>query len=264
MAKRKRGGGPEVSLFPFLSILACVIGTLTLMIAALALGQMDNPAIESIENFQNAENQLAIDNAAIETLKRQIEEARSDTTEKNRRLVALQDELSRLKAEVARLRALPAPTADIPQQEFRRRKDRVTELLADIKQLDGQIKKLLDDLRRLDAPPEEAVVKIQPGGSGTNLNPTFVECAASRIIIYQDGAKHPVRRADLKKDAVFLNLLEQVAESERDTIVFLVRDDAISTYFSARNVARSKYARNGKLPVTGHGKIDLSLFTKKS
>ncbi|MFP6668754.1 MAG: hypothetical protein VB876_15665 [Pirellulales bacterium] len=262
MAKRKRSAAPEVSLFPFLSILACVIGTLTLMIAALALGQMDNPAIESIENFQNAEKQLATDNAAIETLKRQIEEARSDTTEKNRSLVALQDELRRLKAEAARLRALP--TADIPQQEFRRRKDRIAELLADIKQLDGQIKKLLEDLKRLDAPPEEAVVKIQPGGSGTNLNPTFVECAASRIIIYQDGAKHPVRRADLNKDVMFLNLLEQVAESERDTIVFLVRDDAISTYFSARNVARSKYARNGKLPVVGHGKIDLSLFTKKS
>ena len=40
-----------VSLFPFLSVLACVIGTLTLMIMALALGQMDTEEVASAEDY---------------------------------------------------------------------------------------------------------------------------------------------------------------------------------------------------------------------
>ena len=40
MGRRKKRGDPSVTLFPFLSVLACVIGVLTLMITALAIGQM--------------------------------------------------------------------------------------------------------------------------------------------------------------------------------------------------------------------------------
>ena len=38
MARRPRTDDDDVSLFPFLSIIACVIGVLTMMIATLALG----------------------------------------------------------------------------------------------------------------------------------------------------------------------------------------------------------------------------------
>jgi hypothetical protein len=263
MARRARGGAPEISLFPFLSILACVIGTLTLMIAALALGQMDSPAFETIEQYQNAQRDLAEDTVAVARLDEEIDQAQNDLGKNNSNVAALRNERDRLKTEVARMRGLPAPALAIPKAESEPRKDRIDELQADIKLLNARIEKLLDDLNRLDAPPKEAIVRIRPGGSGTNLKPNFIECAASRIIIHRGDATHPVRRADLNKDAVFLELLERVAESEDDTVVFLVRDDAIGTYFAARNVARSKYARNGKLPVVGHGKIDLSLFTKK-
>ena len=40
MARRGRSAGPEVSLFPFLSILACLIGSLTVLIVALSVSEI--------------------------------------------------------------------------------------------------------------------------------------------------------------------------------------------------------------------------------
>ena len=59
MARRRRKKGVSVSLFPFLSILACVIGTLTLMITALALGQMDTDEMASELRLDYLKRQIA-------------------------------------------------------------------------------------------------------------------------------------------------------------------------------------------------------------
>ena len=63
-----------VSLFPFMSILACVIGTLTLMLTAMALGQMDNDVVLSAERYEK-----------VETADRAREAATSSRLQKNSR-----------------------------------------------------------------------------------------------------------------------------------------------------------------------------------
>ena len=107
---------------------------------------------------------------------------------------------------------------------------------------------------------EEAQVRIEPGGSGVDLDPTFVECAADSIVVLSGEEPQRVLQQDVANHAPFLEILDQIAEQPRASVIFLVRDDGLETYFEARRVARSRYARNGKLPVLGHGKIDLSLF----
>jgi hypothetical protein len=82
------------------------------------------------------------------------------------------------------------------------------------------------------------------------------------VVIYEDDPPKRVRKADLKTDETFLALLNRISADDTKTVIFLVRDDALSTYFAAAAVARSRYAKNGKLPVIGHGKIDVSLFKK--
>ena len=79
---------------------------------------------------------------------------------------------------------------------------------------------------------DEAEVIIQPGGSGVNLEPTFVECTAADVVIYEDDPPKRVRKADLKTDATFLALLDGIAANPTKTVIFLVRDDALSTYFA--------------------------------
>ena len=45
MGRRRDREDTDVSLFPFLSILACIIGVLTLLISTLALSQMDSDVV---------------------------------------------------------------------------------------------------------------------------------------------------------------------------------------------------------------------------
>ena len=46
MAKKRKKNDLQVSLFPFLSILACVLGILTLMITAVVLSQANNETFQ--------------------------------------------------------------------------------------------------------------------------------------------------------------------------------------------------------------------------
>jgi cell division protein FtsB len=261
MARRRKSGAPEISLFPFLSILACVIGTLTLMITALALGQMDNPMVEEVAKHESLEKLVAENQATAEQLRKDIDQAIAESEEKNGDLTALRSQFDRLEQEAERLRNLPPPKADMPKVDTLAHKQRIAALQQEIATLESRIEGLTKQLEDLKIPPE-AVVRIQPGGTGVGLNPTFVECAATRLVVFEGDKPHMVRRADIRTDAKFLELLTRIADSEKDTLVFLVRDDAVSTYIAARTVATEKYARNGKLPVIGQGKIDLSLFKK--
>ena len=63
-------------------------------------------------------------------------------------------------------------------------------------------------------------------------------------------------------DKDFIALMEKVANGTNDSLVFLVRSDALSTYRTARRLCTDREIRNGKLPVVGSGRIDLSHFVK--
>ncbi len=58
MGRRPVDQDNDISLFPFLSILACIIGVLTLMIATLALSQMDSEVVVAAEKFENVSQVL--------------------------------------------------------------------------------------------------------------------------------------------------------------------------------------------------------------
>ena len=266
MARRRRSSTENsVSLFPFLSILACVIGTLTLMITALALGQMDNPALASLDQLDSAQRRSKADAQAIEELERQLAEAREDSGLSEQELAAKRAELEQLRTEQAELMAertkrlaepLPPPVK-VDEETLQEQVDELKEQLAN--QSETQ-QKLQDELAKRTDPPDEAVVSVRPTGSGSNLQPTFVECTTDSIVMHEGETPHRVRRGKLGADAKFVALLKRVAEADDQTVVFLVRDDAISTYTLAKRVAASHYARNGKIPVIGQGRIDLSLF----
>ncbi len=63
-------------------------------------------------------------------------------------------------------------------------------------------------------------------------------------------------------DEAFVALLDRIARQPKGIVIFLVREDALDTYFAAHDIARTHYARAGKLPVIGQGRIDLSVFNQ--
>lgn len=264
MARRQKSQ-VTISLFPFLSILACVIGTLTLLITAMALGQMDNDTVISAEKYQKVIDQIRKDYEASLELRKKLDEIEAKAGDLLKKLADARvklDELLSLKAALLARQNESKPDDEILVFDPLQAQKRLKELESEIQQQEEAKEKLMAEIKRRKEPPKEAEVMIQPSGSGTDLDPTFVECTPAGIAIYDGPDAHRVRRADLGTDETFLALLERIAGAEKKTIIFLVRDDGLGTYYAARDVANLNGARNGKLPVIGHGKLDLSLFEK--
>jgi len=266
MAKRRRRAKQSISLFPFLSILACVIGTLTLLITALALGQMDTDEVASGLRLDYLKRQIKKNEDLIERLRAEIAKVESNADDVQKQLADAMVELERLKRlkEIAfkKMENPEEPEIEIPTVDTEAHKQRIAQMEEELQKQEEMKSQLLAELKERKKPPEEAEVIIQPGGSGVDLEPTFVECAASGIVVYEGEEPRRVRGAELNSDEGFLALLDRIAAQPKATVIFLVRDDGLGTYYAARAVARSRYARNGKLPVIGHGKIDLSMFKK--
>jgi len=263
MARRKKGNDLAVSLFPFLSILACVIGVLTLMITALALGEMDKRVDpEEVARTERIEKM----DADIETFDATLKKLEDDTAKASvirEELKQVLEELKQLEAErdaQKKNKAKNRKTMIQIEASIEQLKKRIEELEAELMKIEEEIQRLKQELAKRTGPPPDPDVQVRPGGSGRNLDPTFVECRKTEIVIHDGPKPGRVRLADIAKSPVFLKLLKQVKSNRRGTVVFLMRSDAISTYHTASQVARQNYCRNGKLPVVGQGQLDLSIF----
>jgi hypothetical protein len=106
----------------------------------------------------------------------------------------------------------------------------------------------------------ESEVSILPGGTGLGFEPVFVECAAGSIVIHAGDEPQRIRQADMAAEQAFIDLLDGVAESDKQTVIFLVRNDGLPSYHTARSLADAHEARHGKLPVIGQGRLNLSYF----
>lgn len=255
MARRRKRSDLAVSLFPFLSVLSCVIGTLTLMIAAAAIGEVaqdleDEPA-ESIsdtplltpEDLEAFAGQVD----AAERLREELETARSE------------------------LRALGLRPEDPAQQRKRAVQDRVR--LARLRTRMGELERTQIDLheslevvrsesthraRQADSAP----ITIQPRGGGTGLVPFFVECAAEGVRVHSQGAERSVllHIQDFAEASRFQAFLRRVRVTLNGVVILLIRPDGVATYHEALQQVEKLNVRNGKLALPGHGRLDFSLF----
>ena len=272
MARRRKEEAEAVSLFPFLSILACLIGVLTLMITALALGQMDREQSQDdlarYEHYTELQATLEDDQAELKALQTLV----SDAAELERQLQAALAELELLEADQAEV--MQREDVDSEHARMLAESNRLRRRIAEIENDPAELRKLIDELQseieQRNAGPSEAVVQVRPGGSGVEIEPTFVECTASDVAILGGPEPVRIRLGDLDQPGgKFHQLLDSVAGTPRGQVIFLVRPDGVGAYNTARNVARSHYsedgyARHGKLPVPSQGHIDLSVFQPAS
>jgi hypothetical protein len=260
--RRKSDASQSVSLLPFLSILASVIGTLTLMITALALGQIGSDVIVSADQLAAEQQRLEAELAELERKREILDRVEQSDVKVEERLDVSQIELADLQQQVKEAIAKRDEPieVDVPKANTAAHQKRMEQLRQELEQTREKQKQLQQQLAERAKPPDEAQVRILPSGSGVDLNATFVECDGGSLVVMEGGKKRRIRRADLPTDEGFLTLLDKIANTPKRNIVFLVRENGVGTYYAARNLARSRYALNGKLPVSGKGKIDLSLF----
>jgi hypothetical protein len=131
--------------------------------------------------------------------------------------------------------------------------------LADQKERLAQLDKELEERNK---PPVESEVSVLPGGSGLGFTPVFVECTGGSAVIHDGDAQPRILATELPQDETFLRILAEVAASPKKTVIFLIRENGLGTYRTARDLANVHEDRNGKLPVIGKGRLDLSHFSE--
>ena len=266
MARRPRDNDDDVSLFPFLSIIACVIGVLTMMISTLALAQMDTKDVALIDEYESTSRKLTEAEASVAELQKIIDNRigpdaatlREDLSRSEKELAQLLKELEDVQKQLKEQEQvrIVIPTLDPAQRET------VASMESELKALEEELAQLEKELSEREE-ASQSKVSILPSGSGVNFKPHFVECAAGAIVMHTIDPPKLIRAANMVNDEDFIALLEKVANGVDDSIVFLIRSDGLSTYYAARQICNDRDIRNGKLPVVGSGKIDLSHFAKK-
>lgn len=273
MAKR-RDSGMSQNLFPFLSILVALIGSLTMIIVVLNLIQMNKgegrvpEEIEIAKAYVKLEEEIKQERQEADQLRQLIEkmiQERKDAfqvKEKFRLLSELMKSTEKLEAArdelVAKLNILVSTNK---------------RLEADQKDLATQIEALKKELAARKIPPDAPALRVTPSGSGLgNARPYFLEVADKTVLIHKSLSAAPevIASASIATDEKFVDFLKEVGSKPSNRLILLVRANAgavgnlgrVSQMVSSYNAANGTEIIPGRLPLPGEGKVDLSVFAQ--
>ncbi len=272
MPKRRSSGDEKVDLFSFMSILACLIGILTLMISVMMQAQQAEQ--EEKAGKTKEERARAMENLE---LKKKIEiaekenEQKEELIKKEKKSVAalqhLKDRAIKLSLKLDDLKKADDP--DQSDTALQKLIENMIKEIAALKEeqppLDKRLKELQAELKsRKEAPKPKESVKIRPRGFGEKgaRNLFFVECNSTGVVLYTKGVPgKPISTKAIPTNEIFNDYLEKVKKTHDSMVLFLVRKSGKLAYDWAAGIAETKYrVSHGKLPMPNDGKIDLSAF----
>jgi Na+-transporting methylmalonyl-CoA/oxaloacetate decarboxylase gamma subunit len=273
MARRRKDDGASVNLFPFLSILVCIIGCLTLIIVVVNLIAMGKGEGRTPEEVERAREYLVVKKEKEEKQEQQdkVKQLIENLIQKNKDTLDARDKLARLKEMLNSQEDIDASREELIAK-FNILTQTNKKLANDHEKLQASIKVKEEEIAKRKLPPEPAALKVRPTGSSTNVRPHFVEISEAGIYIHKSLSEEPaaIPIASINQSEEFIQLLDLVSESTSHSLIFLVRgndgaagafakvNDVVATY----NQGREKKAIPGKLPLPGEGKVDLSVFAK--
>jgi biopolymer transport protein ExbD len=288
MARREKKK-QEVSLFPFLDILACVIGNLILIITAVVLEQVDTKPIAEAAERESQKKQIEKDLQTITLLQKQLEKLQQENQSSDKRVQEAKARLEKaekdkLAAKKRRLEVPPPPPP--PDKEalasVKKRQLEIEELIKEIKEVEGKI------AERKKEPEQSITIMPANRGGGIAREPIFVEVNSEGVVIqpdeknfkkvFGDEKPRPIPVDKVAGDADFKKLLAHALTDKRAIITFLLRPDAVDNYNKVRGVVVGFEKQNqnklveailpsgdkilrslsGKVPLPGEGVLDFS------
>jgi hypothetical protein len=246
---------PGSSLFPFLSVLACLIGTLTLLIAALAIGQVAESLLDSGEDPESAEH-LETQRAELRSLRAQLQSAEQ-----------VDEELAAARAELRALGLDPGRSESELRRDVPARRS-AAELASVLRRLEREDAELQGNVRGVEADlaserprSDSRPIRILPHGSAPVLRPFFVECREEGMRVYDTNLRDSfyLSRGNLDDVARFRAFLQRVRAVRDGTIVFLIRPDGADTHAWASAQAGVLLVRHAKLPLPTQGTLEFAL-----
>ncbi len=258
MARPRVSAVPNVSLFPFLSILACLSGALVVMICVLTIMQVTTTGTAAAKS-----NPLALE---MKDLQKQLSEYRAfsdqlTTVEEVEKRLLLLREISEGAETTDQLRARV-------QKEVENLQLAIAHLMEDKPRLAKEIARLKEDLaeRRINPSDLKPGLRVQGGGSGFAVGRRLfvVEANSDSVVVHrgkEDRFRVPAATIGVDKD--YNAFLTEVAQSKNHLVLFLVRTDGWNSYVRGAGWAEGNFKlATSKMPIPGQGKVDLSEFEK--
>ena len=249
----------QTSLFPFMSVLACTIGVLVIVLAIMSLS-----AVGARGSVAATESALAAERVALVEEQRrewelaaraldQAEEAWADVEEALRargmESEGTEFEITRRVEEARRIEATLAAIDEALKEIARATEER------------GEIEARLDVL---ESRRETLPILIDPTGLSKSWNPFFIECDDGGVTAYRarDDLRYFVPREEVAMIGDLARYLRRVRAEPGALLVLLVRSEGIAVAEQTKALARTAGIRTASLPLPGSGEIDWSLLRR--
>jgi len=267
--RRGQSDSSNVSLFPFLAVLLCTMGSLIVILVVLAhQARLDaaQAVVEesSSENEQIAQRREALD-WRIEHLAQSRQKTAADLERDQRELSHLEQYLRKLQH---RLDRLAAEAKDL-KQAGEKTAQQQAQSEAELEQLRRQIATATEQLataqeRARNRPTSYSVVPYE-GPNGTRRQPVFIECRANAVVLQPEGIVLESRdfepplgpgnplAAALRATREYL---ASTGQSTNPYPLLLVRPGGIAAYYKAREAIESWGPDFGYELIGGEWKLD--------
>ncbi|MGI9470377.1 MAG: hypothetical protein ACR2NZ_02515, partial [Rubripirellula sp.] len=261
---RRRRQGLSPSLFPFLAVLVCTLGTLILLLALVAQNATDaaeqNARAERIakqepvKKVAPAPSRLTAD--AVESM---LEEERfrvtqlvafrdqqtADLEERRDQLTQVEDHLARLRKKLKRL----SDEVGLAMGDTEAEQDIDQQMLVTLREQLESEKEAVEKLRA-DSENKTPRVVIVPhkGPNGTDRRPVYLECNRDGVTILPEGSKISIEELegssysanplDAALRVIRLHTMREYGDPAPPYPLLVVRPDGIATYGAARRAMK--------------------------
>lgn len=241
MARRERKK-QEVSLFPFLDILACVIGNLILIITAVVLEQVDTKPMAEVVDREAKLQRVAEQERQIKTLEKELATLHASNRTNNAQLEKIEQQIE---AAEDRLEQARNALARVPKNPLKVDPELVKNkalLTQKKREIDAAISKVKAEIAERKKAPEKSIVllpALRTPFQAHSLIPAsgmFIEVNKKGLTIFPakqfwqgDKAKE-VPTKSMQGDTTLQSIMEACLNDQNKIIVLLLRPDALDVY----------------------------------
>jgi hypothetical protein len=249
-------GEPKISLFPFMSVLACTIGALIMLLVAMSLAAV-GASDASMKAYTETKELVETDRQAIEEERLRLERAE-----------ALWSEIDAALEERGMTSGISSSSIE-RELDLAQDREAMAERLDEIEDQKRRLAEERDTIATtvavLESRRETLPILIDSTGLSRHLKPFFIECDAGGATAYRtsDDFSYFVAKEDLSTSGDFGRYLRRARAYPGALLVLLVRTDGIGTMNRVHQVAAAAgMTRVAHLPLPGKGELDWSLLRR--
>lgn len=279
MRRSARGDNSAFSLFPFLAVLLCTMGSLVVLLAAMAYVAREKAQAEAeavaaaaeqaaqeadTPERRQAEATLAEAERLAKEMAERVQQREEVLRQQQKRLSDLEDHLRRLRDEADRLKAETVELLAVEEDYYADEKQ-AREELERRNRLIGELQDEIEQLKHAATGRERkyAVVTLRDERTGTARPPIYFECTKQGVIIQPEGialahedlvaatVSSPVSAAARAVTRYYEEHPEARAANEVGAPypLLLVRPDGVAAYYRTRDALDSIGADFGYQPI---------------